>query len=134
MIEFPWMIRIALFLLTLTAYAGDITGIWTGQQQGRRGEPEDVSFRFKGEGQKLTGKLLGDEFDIPIADARLTPGEIRFTVTIINYYSGSKSVFTYTGTVNGNEMELVRERVPTPEDKASNRPPFKQTIKLKKLA
>jgi hypothetical protein len=121
------------FGLAVSTFAADINGIWSGQQQGRRGEPEDVAFRFKLDGQVLTGTLFGDEFDIPIQEASLNGEEIRFTVTTTNYYSGSKSRYIYTGTLKGAEMELVRERVQTPEDQTRNRPPQKQTIRLKRL-
>jgi hypothetical protein len=116
--------------------AADISGIWAGQDQGRRGEPQDIALRFRQSGQTITGKLFGDEFDLPISDASVTGDQIRFTVTTTNYYSGSKTVFIYTGTVKDGEMELVRERVPTPEDKAAKRPdaaPPKQTLKLKRI-
>jgi hypothetical protein len=125
--------NIVLYLLAVCAFASDIAGIWAGKQQGRRGEPEDVAFRFRLDGQTLTGKLLGDEFDIPIADASVEGDRLRFTVTTTNYYSSTKIRYIYSGTVTGREMELVRERVQTPEDKAANRQPFKQTIRLKRL-
>jgi hypothetical protein len=126
--------RIAVFfLVAVSALASDITGIWAGQQEGRRGGVEDVAFRFKLEGQSLTGKMFGDEFDIPIGEASLTGDQVRFTVTTTNYYSGNKITFTFTGAIKGTEMELVRERVQTPEDKAANRPISRQTIKLKRL-
>src|SRR5438270_13601973 len=92
--------------------AADIAGIWAGQQQGRLGQPEDVAFRFKLDGQTLTGKMFGDEFDIPIGEASVSGDRVRFTVTTVNYYSGTKVNFAYTGIVKGGEIELVRERVP----------------------
>ena len=130
--------RIALSVLcvgffSISLAAADIAGIWVGQDQGRRGEPLDVAFRFTQTGQTVTGKLFGDEFDLPILDASVSGDQIRFTVTTTNYYSGAKSVFIYTGTINGREMELIRERVPTAEDRASNRPIGKQTLKLKRI-
>jgi hypothetical protein len=114
-------------------WAADITGIWVGQQQGRRGEPEDVAFRFKLEGGSLTGKMFGDEFDIPIAEASISGDQIKFTITTANYYSGSKVKYIYTGAVNGAEIEIVRERVQTPQDTSTRRAPSKQTLKLKRL-
>src|SRR2546430_2341746 len=77
--------------------AADVTGIWTGQQQGRGGALEDVAFRFKLDGQSLTGKIFGDEFDIPIAEASFSGDQVRFTTVTTNYYNGSKVKFTYTG-------------------------------------
>lgn len=121
------------FLLTSLALASDITGIWTGQQQGRRGEPEDVAFRFKQEGQQLTGKLFGDEFDLAVEEGSLSGDKVRFHVITTNYYSGTKSTYVYTGIFKGREMELVRERIQTPEEKAANRPISQQTIRLKRL-
>src|SRR5687767_11451221 len=112
---------IAMFLVAAACgLAADLTGIWTGQQTGRRGEPEDIAFRFKMDGPTLTGKLFGDEFDLPITEASVEGDQIRFVIVTTNYYSGSKSRFIYTGTIRGNEIELTRERVQTPEEKPSN--------------
>jgi hypothetical protein len=126
-----------LLVLILAAVAGlqasDLTGIWAGQQPGQNGTVNDIALRLKFDGQTLTGKLFGDEFDIPIAEASVTGDQVRFTVTTTNYYSGGKTKFLYTGVVKGAELELVRERVPSPADRPSNRPPQKQTLKLKRL-
>jgi hypothetical protein len=118
----------------MAGFAADITGIWTGQQQGRRGEPEDVAFRFKVDGPSVTGTMFGDEFDLPITEASIEGDQIRFVITTTNYYSGTKSRFIYTGTIKGSEIELVRERVQTPEEKAANRPLFKSTLTLKRIS
>jgi hypothetical protein len=126
-------------LLTLmtcvaTLSAADVTGIWSGQVSGRRGEPEDVSFQFKMKGQTLTGLMFGDEVDLPIEEASITGDKISFVVVMINYYSGNKARVVYKGTVTGNEMELHRERIlpanETPPAKPTPNPP----IKLKKIA
>src|SRR3712207_7634424 len=47
---------IGLLVAATAVLATDITGVWTGQQQGRRGEPEDIAFQFKVQGSALTGK------------------------------------------------------------------------------
>jgi hypothetical protein len=124
---------LALFLAASAAPAADISGIWTGQQPGRNGQIDDVAFRFKMDGQTLTGKFLGDEFDVPIANAAVTGDQIRFTVVTTNYYSGGKTEWLYTGVVKGGEMELTRERVQTPQDSNARRQPFKTTVKLKRI-
>src|SRR5436305_10519501 len=89
-------------LFTASMLAAEITGIWAGQQQGRLGQPEDVAFRFKMDGQKLTGTMFGDEFDIPIGEGSVSGDQVRFTVTTKNYYSKSSTVFVYTGTIKGS--------------------------------
>jgi hypothetical protein len=124
---------VALMILATTLLGSDLTGIWTGQQAGRSGAPEDVAFRFKTEGSTVTGKLFGDEFDISIGEAALSGNQIRFSVTTKNYFSGTQVKFVYSGTINGAEMELVRERIQTDEEKAANRPLVRQTLKLKRL-
>ena len=119
-------------LFASVAVAADISGIWVGQDQGRGGL-QDIAFRLKAQGAALTGTMFGDEFDIPIGEGSITGEQIRFTVTTTNYYSGSKTVFRYTGTIKEGELELVRERVAAPDDKQSNRGPGKQTLKLKRI-
>ena len=124
---------LVLLIAATSLFGVDVTGIWAGTQQGRRGDPEDVSFRFRVEGTTLTGKMFGDEFDLPIEEASVVGDQVRFAVVTKNYYSGTNTKFTYTGTVSGSEMTLVRERIPTPEEKAANKPVVKQTLKLKRL-
>ena len=121
-----------LFFATCVLASG-VDGIWVGQQAGRQGQPEDVAIQFKLDGQSLSGKVFGDEFDIPIAEASFSGDQVRFTVMTTNYYNGTKVKFVYTGVIKGVEMELVRERVQAPDEKAANRPATKQTMKLKRL-
>jgi hypothetical protein len=128
--------RLIVLILATAAglLASDLTGIWVGQLPGQNGTVNDVALRLKLDGQSLTGKLFGDEFDIPIADASVTGDQVSFTVTTTNYYSGGKTKFLYTGVLKGAELELVRERVPSPNDRPNaNRLPQKQTLKLKRL-
>src|SRR4051794_20677753 len=116
-------------LVASTVAAADLNGIWTGFHEGRRGEKEDVAFRFRTDGQTLTGKLFGDEFDLPITAGVIEGDQVRFSVITTNYYSGAKVTFTYAGSIRDGELELVRERVLLPEEKPDpNRPPAKQTI------
>jgi hypothetical protein len=124
----------ALLVFAACVLAAEIDGVWAGQQPGRRGDVEDFALRFKLNGQTLTGKMFGDEFDLPISDASLSGDQIRFVVTTTNYYNGVKTQFLYTGTIKGSEMEFVRERIPSAEDaKSANRTPAKQTLRLKRI-
>jgi hypothetical protein len=50
--------------------AADLNGIWTGQAPGRRGAKDDIAFQFKvTRAGNITGKLFGDEIDLPIDEA-----------------------------------------------------------------
>ena len=124
---------LGLLLLATCVAAADFNGVWVGQQAGRRGEPEDLAFRFKLDGQSVTGKMYGDEFDLPISEGSFSAGQIRFVITNLNYYSGARTVFEYTGSLKAGEMELVKQRVPTADDIAAKRPIAKQTVTLKRI-
>jgi hypothetical protein len=128
--------RLALGILFVAAcaMASDISGIWAGQMPGRNGGSDDISFRFKLSGQTLTGTMFGDEFDLPITEASVEGEQVRFVIVTKNYYSGGSTRFLYTGTIKGNELELVRERIRRPEDSVTTKQqPTKQTIKLKRI-
>jgi len=125
-------LTIGVWLCAVVLFASEIDGIWVGQQQGRAGM-EEVAFRFKLDGQSLKGTLFGDEFDLPISEGSFSGGQIRFVITNLNYYSGAKTVFVYTGSLKAGEMELVKERAPAPEDSAAKRPITKQTLRLRRI-
>jgi hypothetical protein len=122
-------------ILAITALAaGGVSGVWAGQAPNSKGDPQDVAFRFQLSGNTLTGKLFGDEFDLPIEEGSISGNQIKFIVTSTNYYSGSKVKFSYTGTIQGDTMELNRERVVDPaKQESGNREPSKQTFKIKRL-
>ena len=118
----------------MTMFAADLTGIWAGQMPGRRGDKEDVAFQFKVNGSTLTGKMFGDEFDLPLEEVSVSGNLVKFVVTTTNYYSRTQVKFVYTGTMKGDEIELTRTRVggPPPESPA-NRQTGKQTFTIKRL-
>jgi hypothetical protein len=125
---------LAVLLFAVYVQAAEVDGIWVGQQQGRRGEPEDLAFRFKLDGQVLSGKMFGDEADLPISEGTFSGDQIRFVVTTTNYYNGTTTKFIYSGAIKNGEMELTRERVQTAEEKAANRNTAgKQILKLKRF-
>src|SRR5438270_9471347 len=95
----PMSRRIARSALVLffaaCAPAAELDGIWAGQQAGRNGLPDDLAFRFQLSGTSVTGKMFGDEFDLPVLEGSLSGDQIRFVVTTTNYYNGSKTRFIY---------------------------------------
>lgn len=117
-----------------TMSAADVAGIWTGRMPGRRGEMEDVAFQFKLNGNALTGKMFGDEFDLNLEEASVSDDQIKFTVTTTNYYSRTQSKALFTGTIKGDEIELTRTRLGDPPAQApANRQNVKQTFAIKRL-
>ncbi|MEO8126544.1 MAG: hypothetical protein ABJF23_00810 [Bryobacteraceae bacterium] len=124
-------------ILSILAPAADITGLWTGQVAGRGGEKQDISFQFKTLKNVLTGKMFGDEFDVPVQGLQVSGDHITFYTTTTNYYDGSKTKFNFTGTITDKEIQLTRERearaeleAPAKDAKKGDR---KQTFTLKRL-
>jgi hypothetical protein len=125
---------IGLTIAAITMFAADLTGIWAGQAPSRRGDKEDIAFQFKVNGTTLTGKMFGDEFDLPLEEASVSGDQVKFLVTTTNYYNRTQVRFSYTGTIKGNEIELTRTRVGgPPAEGPANRQNGKQTFTIKRL-
>ena len=125
---------IGLLLFASFISAADIDGIWVGQQPARNGEVEDVAFRLKSTGNSITGKMFGDEFDLPITEGSVTGDQVRFIVTTTNYYNGGKTQFVYAGAIKDGVLELVRERLQSGDSRPPGKNlPGRQTLKLKRL-
>jgi hypothetical protein len=121
-------------LLFAVSTQAAIDGIWVGQQPARNGEVDDIAFRLKSNGNSITGKMFGDEFDLPITEGFLSGDQVRFTVTTTNYYNGTKTQFVYSGSFKDGVLELVRERVPSGDIRPPGKNlPGQQTLKLKRL-
>jgi len=121
-------------LLFAVSTQAAIDGIWVGQQPARNGEVDDIAFRLKSNGNSITGKMFGDEFDLPITEGFLSGDQVRFTVTTTNYYNGTKTQFVYSGSFKDGVLELVRERVPSGDIRPPGKNlPGRQTLKLKRL-
>ena len=132
---FLWLLVCA---LASVLSAGDLSGIWTGQLEDRNGDSQDLSFRFAQTGDTLTGKMYGDNESTVIADCKLEGSQIIFSVT--NELNGQSSKFIYTGTINGDEMQVTRERVglknaplkaPAAKGNGQNQ---KQAVRLRRIA
>jgi hypothetical protein len=120
-----------LFLFYALAGA-DVAGIWNGQTIDRNGDVQDVSFRFVQSGDTLTGKMYGDNESTAIADARITGNQVTFSVTV--ELNGSITKFVYTGALEGDVLELTRQRVAInaadAKEKGQNK---KESIQLKRV-
>ncbi len=125
------MLLLSAFSLTLSA--ADLAGIWNGQATDRNGSVQDLSFRFVQSGDKLTGKMYGDNESTPIADAKIAGNQVTFSVTF--ELNGSITKFIYTGAINGDLLELTRRRAGSnaAEDKAKGQNQ-EHSIVLKRVA
>jgi hypothetical protein len=92
-----------LILLTVSAFAADVDGKWTGSISTPNGDfPQ--TFNFKAEGATLTGSLeFMPGMAIPIADGKVDGNNISFSVTLD---FGMPFKLTYTGVVAGTELKV----------------------------
>ena len=107
-------------------WTADVSGKWTAQVPGRDGQPQETTFTFKVEGDKLTGAVSGRQGDTPIADGKVSGDEISFTVT--RERQGNVIKQLYKGKVAGDEIKFTR----SVEGGQGNRPPVEFTAQKAK--
>jgi hypothetical protein len=114
-------------LLAATLAAANVSGIWTGQVTDKNGDPVDLSFRFEQNGDKLAGKMYGDNESTPISDGKVDGDQVTFSVG--SELNGSISSFVYVGKIEGGEIIVTREHLPV-----KPKGPPKQVVRLKRVA
>ena len=128
-------------LAVSTAFGADLSGIWLGQMRARNGD-QDVAFKFTQSGTALGGKIYGDYGSSPIVEGKVSGDQISFLI-VTQEQAGNEvneSRVRFSGCLNGDEMELTREResstgaasgASVENRNRPDRPP--QTIRLKRL-
>jgi hypothetical protein len=97
-------LALALVLCTVSAFAADVDGNWSGAISTPNGD-FPVSYTFKADGAKLTGTLINmDGPPVPLTDGKIDGSNITFTVTID--FGGMPLVFNYKGVVSATEIKL----------------------------
>ena len=97
-----------LLVLCLAAFAADVTGKWTFEQQGRGGNPTTVTLNLKADGGKLTGSVVrpgrNGNMEAQITDGKIDGNNVSFKTS---QQMGDNTVTTeYSGTVNGDSISL----------------------------
>ncbi len=97
----------AVSLLSLSAFAADISGTWKWTAQGRNG-PQEAHATLAVKDGVLSGTVAGRMGDAPIGDATLKDGVVHFTVT--REFNGEKIVIKYDGKFEGDTITGTIER------------------------
>ena len=89
-------------VVTLSAWAADVTGKWSGQMGGPDGGGGmSLNATFKQDGSKLTGTMDGPGGEaMQIEDGKISGDKISFAIS----FNGMKVV--HEGTVKGDQMTL----------------------------
>jgi hypothetical protein len=102
---------LVLFLMSVTAYAADVDGTWTGSAATPGGDVP-VIFDFKADGAKLTGTTAApDGTTIPVKDGKIEGSTITFTVTLD--FGGTPFILAYKGTVSPEQIKLTADAAGT---------------------
>ena len=99
-----------LLALCLAAFAADVSGKWTFEQQGRGGNPTTVTLNLKADGMKLTGTVVrpgrdgGAAQEAQITDGKIDGNNISFKTS--QQMGDNTITIEYTGTVSGDSISL----------------------------
>ena len=81
----------------------DPTGTWKSSYTNQNGQVRESTFKFKVEGDKLTGTVSGRSNDATIEQGKLKGDEISFQVT--REFGGNQVVIKYSGKVSGDSIK-----------------------------
>lgn len=94
-----------LALMATSLFAGDITGKWTGEVEGRQGQKRTQTFDLKAEGDKLTGTMVGmGGRELKIEDGKISGDTLSFSVTV--EFNGNTRKMEYTGKITGDTINF----------------------------
>jgi enterochelin esterase-like enzyme len=101
---------LSLSLLSLSAFAADITGIWKAEFDTQIGV-QKYTFALKQEGNSVTGKanseIGGEKHESKLKDGKVEGDAVSF-VELLNF-QGNDLEIRYAGKVSGKEMKLSRQ-------------------------
>ena len=89
----------------LALFAGDPSGKWTWEMEGRDGQKRSQTLTLKAEGDKLTGTMPGRQGETPIADGKVSGDDVSFSIT--RSMGGESRKLLYTGKIVGDELRLT---------------------------
>jgi hypothetical protein len=116
------ILLICMFAIASLALAqAKVDGKWAGEIQGGRG-PQAVTFTFKTEGGKVSGTYQGARGgEVALEEVSLSGNTLKFTRKQAARGGGAETVFSYTGTVSGDEIKFKMEGGPMPVEFTAKR-------------
>jgi len=96
-----------MIVLTIAAFAADISGNWKGTAEGPQGALERT-FTFKVDGTKLTGDTTIHMLDTStIENGKVEGDTITFSITAD--FQGNQMKLNYKGKITGDAIELTSD-------------------------
>jgi hypothetical protein len=102
-------------LVCFAAFA-DLTGKWTGNLKMSDGNSFQVTYKFKTEGDKLTGSVITPQDELEIYDGKVKDKDFSFKVDVNDNAIPCEGKFygdsvTVTATLNGGKLKSTLKRV-----------------------
>jgi hypothetical protein len=101
------IVAMTLLMAVCTAFGADIDGKWTGKyDSGMGGDPMNMEYTFKADGDKLTGTTIGgaNGEQIAIKNGKIDGDKISFSVSVD--MMGQEMSFDYKGELKGDKLKL----------------------------
>ena len=102
------VIRFAVLVALATglAFAGDVTGNWTGEFAGPDGGNVSLTFHFKQDGTRLTGNVDGPGGQaLELKEGKVEGDKISFAISFDS--GGNAMKIIHAGTVKNDEIDLT---------------------------
>jgi hypothetical protein len=95
-----------LLMAVCAAFGADIDGKWTGKYNSGMGDPMNMEYTFKADGDKLTGTTIGgaNGEQIAIKNGKIDGDKISFSVSVD--MMGQEMSFDYKGELKGDKLKL----------------------------
>ena len=90
-------------LLAAMAFGADVAGKWKATVSGPGGEKMQLTFDFKADGDKITGKVLSEMGEMDITDGKVEGDNLTFAVAMQDMKIAHKA------TVSGDKMQVQVE-------------------------
>jgi hypothetical protein len=97
---------LVLTMVPLVGADSNVDGEWEGKVESPRGT-RTLTFSFKVEGEKLTGKVKTQMGESEISDGKLDGDTISFKQRMS--FRGRGITLLYTGKISGDEIKFTRE-------------------------
>jgi hypothetical protein len=104
MIQKRVFISAIVLLITLPAFAADVSGTWVFSIPGPDGTSRDTYFRLRQDGRKLSGVVQAGYNNRTIENGSVEGNHLRFSTSFTG--RGQTQTVTYEGDVSGDELHI----------------------------
>jgi uncharacterized protein (DUF2147 family) len=102
---FTFSVLATMAMFATTLFAGDVTGKWTAEVEGRNGQKRTQTFDLKADGDKVTGTMVGmGGREMKLEDGKISGDTITFSVTM--EFNGNTRKIDYTGKIVGDSINF----------------------------